>query len=84
MQCHMVVFYMQVWGFTVAHDETRLVTGCADSELRVWEINSNSESDAEQLSESSKKNRGKRNAEEAGLDEESDEKPTEVISYNDE
>ncbi|CAH3120735.1 unnamed protein product [Pocillopora meandrina] len=67
----------EVWGFTVAHDETRLITGCADSELRVWKINSNSESDTEQLSESNKKNGGKRNADEAGLDEESDEKPTE-------
>ena len=29
---------LQVWDFAIIKNESRLVTGCADSELRVWEI----------------------------------------------
>lgn len=28
----------KVWGFTILKNETRLVTGSSDSELRVWEM----------------------------------------------
>ena len=69
----------KVWGFTVAHDETRLITGCSDSELRVWKISSGSESEAEESGESNKKHSSKRSAEAAGLDEESEEKSAEVM-----
>ncbi|XP_078372501.1 WD repeat-containing protein 3-like [Oculina patagonica] len=67
----------EVWGFTVAHDETRLITGCSDSELRVWKISSGTESDTEESEKSSQKHDGKRSAEEAGLNDESEEKTAE-------
>ena len=70
---------IKVWGFTVAHDETRLITGCSDSELRVWKISSSSESETEESGESNKKHSSKRSAEVAGLDEESEEKSAEVM-----
>lgn len=72
------IIYVQVWGFTVAHDETRLITGCSDSELRVWKIRSGTESDTEESEKNSEKHDGKRSAKEAGLDEESEEKTIEV------
>ncbi|XP_046849685.1 WD repeat-containing protein 3-like [Xenia sp. Carnegie-2017] len=34
----MIQRIIQVWGFVVVKNETRLITGCADSELRVWKI----------------------------------------------
>lgn len=34
----------QVWGFTIIKSETRLITGCGDSELRIWEIKYKDES----------------------------------------
>ena len=62
----------------MSHDETRLITGCSDSELRVWKINSGTESDAEESRKNSEKQDGKRSAKEAELDEESEAKTTEV------
>ena len=41
------VHSFQVWDFTIIKNETRLVTGCADSELRVWEIKYRDESTAD-------------------------------------
>jgi len=55
-----------------------LITGCSDSELRVWNINSVTESDTEETRKTSEKHDGKRSAKEAELDEESEAKPTEV------
>ena len=69
---------LQVWGFTVTHDETRLITGSADSELRVWKISSATESETEESEKGSAKNDGKRSAEEAGLNDESEEKTAEI------
>ena len=48
-----VIIFIKVWDFTVIRDATRLVTGCADSELRVWEIKYK-DRDTEQRSESIK------------------------------
>lgn len=80
--CSMTFFFnyccVQVWGFRVAHDETRLITGCSDSELKVWKITSSTESDAEESEKSNEKRDGKRSAEEAGLNDESEEKTAEV------
>uniref|UniRef100_A0A6P8IV86 WD repeat-containing protein 3-like n=1 Tax=Actinia tenebrosa TaxID=6105 RepID=A0A6P8IV86_ACTTE len=30
--------FFKVWGFVIANNESRLSTGCGDSELRVWKI----------------------------------------------
>ena len=56
-----------------------MITGCSDSELRVWKINiGTDESDKEESRKISEKQEGKRSAKEAELDEESEEKTTEV------
>lgn len=55
-----------------------MITGCSDSELRVWKISSSTESDAEESEKSNEKRDGKRSAEEAGLNDESEEKTAEV------
>lgn len=55
-----------------------MITGCSDSELRVWKINIGGESDTEESRKISEKQEGKRSAKEAELDEESEEKTTEV------
>lgn len=55
-----------------------MITGCSDSELRVWKINIGTESDTEESGKISEKQEGKRSAKEAELDEESEEKTTEV------
>lgn len=55
-----------------------MITGCSDSELRVWKIDIGSESDTEESRKISEKQEGKRSAKEAELDEESEEKTTEV------
>lgn len=56
-----------------------MITGCSDSELRVWKISSSGiESDTEESGKSSEKPGSKRSAKEAGLNEESEEKTAEV------
>lgn len=55
-----------------------MITGCSDSELRVWKINSGTDSDTEEPRKNSEKQDGKRSAREAELDEEPEEKTTEV------
>ena len=64
----------KVWGFAVVQEETRLITGCSDSELRMWKISTIDSSDDEH----SAKEGGKRSAAEAGLQDGSLEKPDEV------
>ena len=61
----------------VVQDETRLITGCSDSELRVWRI-SGVESDAKVSPNDNEKHGSKRNAKEAELIDESQEKTDEV------
>ena len=63
---------LKVWGFAVVQDETRLVTGCSDSELRVWKISS--------AAKDTEKQNSKRSAEEAGLHDEPQEDAAEVSS----
>ena len=70
---------LKVWGFAVVQDETRLVTGCSDSELRVWKI-SYTENDTSESTEDIKKQNSKRSAEEAGLHDEAQEDAAEVSS----
>lgn len=67
-------FCSQVWGFAVIQDETRLITGCSDNELRIWKI-SRPESNE---TENSEKEGGKRTAAEAHLQDDSVEKIDEV------
>ena len=70
---------LKVWGFAVVQDETRLVTGCSDSELRVWKISS-TENDTSESTRDIEKQNGKRSAEEAGLHDELQEDASEVSS----
>lgn len=70
---------LKVWGFAVVQDETRLVTGCSDSELRVWKISS-TENDTSELTRDIEKQNSKRCAEEAGLHDEAQENAAEVSS----
>ncbi|KAK2557967.1 WD repeat-containing protein 3 [Acropora cervicornis] len=57
----------EVWGFAVIQDETRLITGCSDNELRVWKISSPELNETE----NPEKEDGKRTAAEAGLQDDS-------------
>ena len=70
---------LKVWGFAVVQDETRLVTGCSDSELRVWKI-SPTENDTSESTRDIDKQNSKRSAEEAGLHDEAQEDAAEVSS----
>ena len=70
---------LKVWGFAVVQDETRLVTGCSDSELRVWKISS-AENDTSESTKDTEKQNSKRSAEEAGLHDEPQEDAAEVSS----
>ena len=70
---------LKVWGFAVVQDETRLVTGCSDSELRVWKISS-TENDTSESTRDIEKQNSKRSAEEAGLHDEAQEDAAEVSS----
>ena len=70
---------LKVWGFAVVQDETRLVTGCSDSELRVWKISS-TENDTSESTKDIEKQNSKRSAEEAGLHDEAQEDAAEVSS----
>ena len=63
-----------MWGFAVIQDETRLITGCSDNELRVWKISSPELNETE----NPEKEDGKRTAAEAGLQDDSVEKINEV------
>ena len=72
--------FSKVWGFAVFQDETRLITGCSDSELRVWKISSTADSDAEESARDDEKPGSKRSAEEAGLNDESQDNTAEVHS----
>jgi len=75
--CLYILLFVKVWGFVVVKDETRLITGCSDSELRVWRI-SGIEGDAEESPKDSEKHGSKRSAKEAELNDESQEKTDEV------
>ena len=55
-----------------------MITGSADSELRVWKISSATEIETAESEKGNAKNDGKRSAEEAGLNDESEEKTAEV------
>ena len=70
---------LKVWAFAVVQDETRLVTGCSDSELRVWKISS-AENDTSESTKDTEKQNSKRSAEEAGLHDEPQEDAAEVSS----
>lgn len=70
----------KVWGFTVVRDETKLITGCSDSELRVWKMSS-IDRDTEESAEDGEKHGSKRSAKEAGLNDESQEKTDEVQNF---
>lgn len=74
-----VYLCLKVWGFAVVQDETRLVTGCSDSELRVWKISS-TENDTNESTRDTEKQNSKRSAKEAGLDDEAQEDAPEVSS----
>jgi hypothetical protein len=39
----------QVWGLTLAKEDKYLITGCGDSELRVWSIMPKSVTDSENV-----------------------------------
>ena len=67
-------FVYRCGGFAVIQDETRLITGCSDNELRVWKITSPELNETE----NSEKEDGKRTAAEAGLQDDSVEKINEV------
>ena len=74
-----VYLCLKVWGFAVVQDETRLVTGCSDSELRVWKISS-TENDTNESTKDTEKQNSKRSAKEAGLPDEAQEDAPEVSS----
>ena len=67
-----------MWGFAVVQDETRLVTGCSDSELRVWKISSTQ--DTSESTRDIEKQNSKRSAKEAGIHDEAQEDVPEVSS----
>ena len=72
-----VYLCLKVWGFAVVQDETRLLTGCSDSELRVWKISS-TENDTNESTKDTEKQNSKRSAKEAGLHDEAQEDAPEV------